>query len=70
MNNIIGRNIRAKREELGMDQRELAGRAGISAAAVSKIEKGKNIPMADTLRKIAKALHCDMERFFDGIEVS
>ncbi|SAI72972.1 DNA-binding protein [Bordetella ansorpii] len=36
----IGRRIQQRRSELGLSQRELATRAGISSAAISKIERG------------------------------
>ncbi|HZP54993.1 helix-turn-helix transcriptional regulator [Actinocrinis sp.] len=37
---VIGRNIRAAREKLGVPQRELARRVGVSSACVSNWERG------------------------------
>ena len=38
---IIGQCIRERRREIGISQNSLAARAGISPAALSKIENGK-----------------------------
>lgn len=53
----ISNNIRALRTNLGWNQAKLAAEAGISAAALSKIEKGEDrIPTIVVLRKLASAL--------------
>jgi len=54
---IISRNIKALRENLGWNQSKLASEAGITAAALSKIEKGDGrVPTIVVLNKIASAL--------------
>jgi len=54
---IISRNIRLLREGLGWNQSKLASEAGITAAALSKIEKGDGrVPTIVVLNKIASAL--------------
>ena len=54
---IISRNIKDLRENLGWNQSKLASEAGITAAALSKIEKGDGrVPTIVVLNKIASAL--------------
>lgn len=53
----ISRNIKELRDNLGWNQSKLASEAGITAAALSKIEKGDGrVPTFVVLRKIAAAL--------------
>ena len=52
----IGGRIRQIREERNVEARELAKRAGIDAANLSRIEKGKYSVGIDILSKIAAAL--------------
>ena len=40
----VARGFRRKREENGMEQQELAGRAGVSRALICSIEKGQRMP--------------------------
>jgi transcriptional regulator with XRE-family HTH domain len=56
----LGAVIRAKRERLGMTQRELARAVNINHATISRIESNPEI-IADpsTLKAIAQALHID-----------
>lgn len=54
--------IRAWREHLGLSQREVAGRMGVSQPAYAKMEaKGAN-PRVATLKKIAAALGVEWEQ--------
>ena len=54
---IISRNIRMLRENLGWNQSKLASEAGVTAAALSMIEKGDGrVPTIVVLRKVASAL--------------
>ena len=53
----ISNNIKILREKLGWNQARLASEAGITAAALSKIEKGDGrVPTIVVLHKIASAL--------------
>lgn len=53
----ISRNIKDLRERLGWNQSKLAIEAGVTAAALSMIEKGDGrVPTIVVLRKIASAL--------------
>ena len=51
----IGKFVSWRREELGLSQRELAKRAGISHTVVSRLESGQQVPSAKTLERLAEA---------------
>lgn len=54
---VISNNIKELREKFGWNQARLATEAGITAAALSKIEKGDGrVPTIVVLHKIASAL--------------
>lgn len=61
----LGSRLRALRNERGLSQRELANQAGISANAVSLIERDENSPSVSTLQNLASALNVKMSYFFD-----
>jgi transcriptional regulator with XRE-family HTH domain len=46
----------ARRENLGLSQRELAQRADISHSVISRIEKGRHGASLNTLERLAEAL--------------
>ena len=52
----IAKLVATRREELGLSQRELAKRAGISHTVVSRIEGGEHSPSPKTLERLAEAL--------------
>jgi DNA-binding XRE family transcriptional regulator len=52
----IAKLISSRREGLGLSQRELAKRAGISHTVVSRIEQGEQTPSRKTLERLADAL--------------
>lgn len=52
---LIARRVRVEREARGWSQADLAARAGISKAAVSKIEREEMSPTAVVLVKLASA---------------
>jgi DNA-binding XRE family transcriptional regulator len=53
----IAKLVASRREELGLSQRELAKRAGISHTVISRIEGGERSPSPKTLERLADALH-------------
>ncbi len=68
----LGSNIKKRRWEVGMEQKELAEKIGTSSAAVCQIENNKTQPQMQTLMKIAAALSCtpsDLLKGIDGKEV-
>jgi len=64
----VGAKLRAIRSERGLSQRELAQRAGVSANAISLIERDENSPSVATLQSLASALQIKMSYFFEHEE--
>ncbi len=52
----IGDNLRRRRTLAPLTQRELAEKAGLTLAAVSRIERNEAEPRPSTVRKLAAAL--------------
>ena len=57
-------NVKERREELGMSQKDLAEKAGISQSFLCDIEQGRSKPSIDTALKIAEALNISDVKFF------
>src|ERR1700745_65288 len=60
----IGAKIRALRLEKDMGQAQLAQHTGLSAALLSKIERGQLFPTLPTLLRIAMVFGVGLEYFF------
>ena len=58
-------NIKERREQLGISQKELAEKVGISKSFLCDIEQGRSKPSIDTALKIAEALNIDDIKFFE-----
>ena len=58
-------NIKEKREQLGISQKELAERAKISQSFLCDIENGRCKPSIDTAIKIAQVLDVADIKFFE-----
>lgn len=56
----LGSALRRLRERRGLTQRGLAQRAGLSDAAISKIENGRRLPDGSSLSSIMAALAIDL----------
>lgn len=61
----LGNRLKRIRSERGFSQRELAERAGISANAISLIERNENSPSVATLQSLATALGVKISYFFE-----
>jgi Zn-dependent peptidase ImmA (M78 family)/transcriptional regulator with XRE-family HTH domain len=59
----IGELIRQQRVVAGFTQRQLGELVGTSFTHISKIEAGKEVPSADLVRQIARALEGNIEEF-------
>ena len=57
-------NIREKREELGLSQKELAEKSGITQSFLCDIEQGRSKPSIDVAIKLAKVLKVKDIKFF------
>lgn len=64
-----GAATKARRDELGLTQVDLAERSGIDQRAISEIERGKYQPSLDRRLKIAKALDTTHDSLFSVDEV-
>ena len=62
---LIGEKIRALRLKKSMGLVEMGKHTGLSAALLSKIERGKLIPTLPTLLRIAMVFSVGLEFFFD-----
>lgn len=58
-------NIKEKRERLGISQKELTEKVGISQSFLCDIEQGRSKPSIDTAIKIAQALNVADIKFFE-----
>jgi DNA-binding XRE family transcriptional regulator len=56
MRTMMARKIIAARKSVGLSQAALAGKAGIRAETLNRLEKGKHTPDLATMAKINKAL--------------
>ncbi|MBP9181636.1 MAG: helix-turn-helix domain-containing protein [Fuscovulum sp.] len=60
----IGRRIRMVRESVGLSQRELARRSGITNATISLIEQDSHAPSVTSLHRILSAIPMSLADFF------
>ena len=60
----VGARLREMREARGTSMRALAARSGLSANALSMIERGRTSPSVSTLYKLADALGIPVTDFF------
>lgn len=58
-------NIKERREQLGISQKELAEKVGISQSFLCDIEQGRSNPSIDTAVKLAEALNIYDIKFFE-----
>ncbi len=64
----IGGRLRAVREARSLSQRDLAGRAGLTGAAISLIEQNKSSPSVSSLKALLDAIPMTMSEFFSEVE--
>lgn len=62
---IVGARIRLIREQQGLSLRALAERCGLSANAISRIERGENSPTVSSLHALSRALYVPITAFFE-----
>jgi transcriptional regulator with XRE-family HTH domain len=63
----VAARLRELREGQGMSMRALAQKSGLSANALSMIERGRASPSVSTLNKLAEALGIQMAQFFGSV---
>jgi transcriptional regulator with XRE-family HTH domain len=62
----IGTRLREERDRVGISQRELARRIGLSASMISQIESGQSKPSVSTLYDIVTELGVSVDEIFGG----
>ena len=62
----IGTRLREERDRVGISQRELARRIGLSASMISQIESGQSKPSVSTLYGIVTELGVSLDDIFGG----
>jgi transcriptional regulator with XRE-family HTH domain len=60
----LGRRLREERERVGISQRELARRLGVSASLISQIESGQSKPSVGTLYAVVTELGVSLDHVF------
>ena len=65
--NIIGERIRIYRNRLGINQEELAERAGLHNTYIGQLERGEKNATLESVEKVAKALDLPLELLFEKI---
>ena len=58
---ILRKRITETRESQGMNQAELAEKAGVTPAAISQIEKGTRVPTIPVLHRIANVMGVSLD---------
>lgn len=58
---ILRQRIQMARLEKGLNQNQLAEKAGITPAAISQIEKGNRVPTIPVLHRIASVLEVSLD---------
>lgn len=64
MTKTLGKEIRERREALGMSQSEFAKKVGVQTSHVAFIENGQRRPSIALLKRMARALRADPRRLF------
>ena len=55
---LFADGMKARRQQLGMTQKELCDRSSVPQSTISAIERGSRKPTEDTMVMIAKGLNC------------
>jgi transcriptional regulator with XRE-family HTH domain len=65
---ILGRALRALRNEAGITQEQLAGRLKVDPTFVGRLERGQRGAHWRTIRRILAALDVNVDRFASAVE--
>jgi transcriptional regulator with XRE-family HTH domain len=57
----LAEQLRARREALGLTQRDVADRAHLELHTVYNVEKGRTLPRMGTLEAMVAALECELQ---------
>ena len=56
---LFGERIRVLRQERGLTQEKLAGKADLTTGFVNGVEHGRKVPSLTTILKLARAMELD-----------
>jgi DNA-binding XRE family transcriptional regulator len=62
----LARRIREARIGAGLTQKQLGKRSGIDQAVISRLERARNRPRVDTVKRLAIALEITVAELLDG----
>lgn len=62
----FGRNLRAARKRLEMNQEDLAKKCGVTKGLISQFEKGDTMPSVPVLMKLGEQLKCGVDALLFG----
>ena len=62
---LIGRRVRALRDEAGITRKALAETSGVALSSLVMLEQQRNAPSLPTLEKLAQALRCRVADLVD-----
>jgi transcriptional regulator with XRE-family HTH domain len=62
----LGQQVRSLRNDRGLSQEQLAAKANVTHATVSRIERGAHEGTMRTIRKLAKALGVKPQQLIGG----
>ena len=61
----LAERLKKIKKEKGINRKQLSELTGISKVQLTNLEKGRNIPKATTIAKIANALGCEFEDLYE-----
>ena len=64
---FVGKRIKERRLELGLTQKDINYKTGISTGNLSDIENGKKLPASSTLCMLSDALNCSIDWILKGV---
>lgn len=64
LSEIIGDNIAQRRKKIGLSQKVLAERLGVSQTSMNQLEKGVTVPKFQRLEVLARTLQCSVASLF------
>ncbi len=63
----VGKQLRIRRNQLGISQNELAKSVGVTFQQIQKYERGNNRISSSRLYELANVLNCSVDLFFKGL---
>lgn len=63
---MIGQEFKARREALGLDQKQLAEKLCISQSIISRVEAGLKIPSVPLVKLAAELFNCTTDELIFG----